>query len=317
MLKIIRTCLLYLLSIFSSIGHAEPEINCPPALVNPDPEIYKAAVLNAKNHGFLWKISKQGHTSYLYGTIHVGKFDWIFPGPAIQQAVSASDTMALEMDMLDEDIQTRMKKGMETIHANIIPEDLINQLKQQATFECISYETLSKMTPEFQVVTLELLNSRRDQLEASFAIDLVLSGWGHGTKKTMVSLETPEMQLDLMQMKTAQETTAFVADSLAELNSGLSRKVLNHIADIWVKSDYEDLSRYIEWCECMKTESERNFMKRILDDRNPNLADHINSLHESGKQVFAAVGSLHMLGSLGLPALMEKRGYKVERVDFQ
>ena len=317
MLKITRACLLCLLPILSSIVHAEIDANCPPPLVNPDPDSYKAALQNAKNHGFLWRISKLGHTSYLYGTIHVGKFDWIFPGPAIQKAVTASDTIALEMDMLDEDIQARMKKGMETMQANNIPEDLKKELMQQAKFECIPYETLSNMTPEFQVVTLELLDNRRDQLESSFAIDLMLSGWGHSANKIMVSLETPEMQLSLMQMKTPEETAAFVKDSLADLNSGTSRKVVNHIADIWVKSDYEDLTRYIEWCDCMKTEEERNFMKRILDDRNPNLADQINILHESGKQVFAAVGSLHMLGSLGLPSLMVKRGYKVERVDFQ
>lgn len=317
MLKIIRTSLLCLLPIFTNVSHAEPELNCPPALVNPDPAAYRAAMQNAKNHGFLWKISKLGHTSYLYGTIHVGKLDWVFPGPAIQQAVSASDTMALEMDMLDADIQARMKKGMETMHANPIPESLKNQLEQQAKFECVPYEALSKMTPEFQIITLELINSRRDQLEASLAIDLVISGWGHGAKKTMVSLETPEMQLDTLQMKTPQETVIFVTDSLGYLHSGASRKVLNRMVNMWVKSDYKDLNHYIDWCECINTQTERSFMKRMLDDRNPDLAERIDTLHESGKQVFAAVGSLHMVGPIGLPALMEKRGYKVECVELQ
>lgn len=52
----------------------------------------------------------------------------------------------------------------------------------------------------------------------------------------------------------------------------------------------------------------------MLDDRNPQLADHIDQLHRSGKTVFAAVGSLHMTGPTGLPSLMEKRGYQIERV---
>lgn len=317
MLKITRTYLLCLLSVFACVSHAEPEPSCPPALVNPDPAAYRAAMQNAKNHGFLWKISKLGHTSYLYGTIHVGKLDWVFPGPTIQQAVSTSDIMALEMDMLDADIQIRMKKGMETMRANPIPESLKSQLEQQAKFDCVPYEALSRMTPEFQVITLELINSRRDQLEASLAIDLVLSGWGHGATKTMVSLETPEMQLDTLQMKTPQETITFVTDSLGYLHSGASRKVLNRMVNMWVKSDYEDLNHYIDWCECLNTQTERNFMKRMLDDRNPDLAERIDTLHESGKQVFAAVGSLHMVGPIGLPALMEKRGYKVERVELQ
>jgi uncharacterized protein YbaP (TraB family) len=58
-------------------------------------------------------------------------------------------------------------------------------------------------------------------------------------------------------------------------------------------------------------------MKRLLDDRNPNLAGRIDAIHKSGKNVFAAVGSLHMFGEIGLPALMKKRGYQVEQVNFQ
>jgi uncharacterized protein YbaP (TraB family) len=50
---------------------------------------------------------------------------------------------------------------------------------------------------------------------------------------------------------------------------------------------------------------------------NPGLARNIDALHAEGKRVFAAVGSLHMVGPLGLPALLRERGYKVERVDFR
>jgi uncharacterized protein YbaP (TraB family) len=77
------------------------------------------------------------------------------------------------------------------------------------------------------------------------------------------------------------------------------------------------MSHFNEWCECLDTEIEREMMKRLLDDRNPNLAEHIDAIHKSGKTVFAAVGSLHMFGSIGLPALMQKRGYRVERVDLK
>jgi len=58
-------------------------------------------------------------------------------------------------------------------------------------------------------------------------------------------------------------------------------------------------------------------MRRMLDERNPGLANGIDAIHASGKTVFAAVGSLHMIGKLGLPALLSERGYKVERVDFK
>ena len=76
------------------------------------------------------------------------------------------------------------------------------------------------------------------------------------------------------------------------------------------------MEHFSEWCECLKTKSEREWMKRALDDRNPSLAERIDRLHNSGKQIFAAVGSLHMFGQNGLPALLEKRGYRVEKILF-
>jgi len=74
---------------------------------------------------------------------------------------------------------------------------------------------------------------------------------------------------------------------------------------------------FYDWCECMGSEIERQYMKRLLDDRNPALSLRIDALHRSGQRVFAAVGSLHMVGANGLPALMKKLGYQVESVDFK
>jgi uncharacterized protein YbaP (TraB family) len=86
---------------------------------------------------------------------------------------------------------------------------------------------------------------------------------------------------------------------------------------VWADSDYDDMAHFDAWCECLDTESERNMLKRLNDERNPSMADRIDALHASGKQVFAAVGSMHMFGPKGLPALMEQRGYGVERVDLK
>ena len=47
------------------------------------------------------------------------------------------------------------------------------------------------------------------------------------------------------------------------------------------------------------------------------LAKSTDAIDASRTSVFAAVGSLHMIGRLGLPALLAERGYKVERIDFK
>jgi uncharacterized protein YbaP (TraB family) len=272
---------------------------------------------NARDHGFLWRIIKDGHTSYLYGTMHIGKFDWAFPGPSVMQALRATDTVALEMDMLDPDIRNRLARGMATLRTMALPALLEKRMRQQAEAVCVPYLSVAKLSPEFQITVLTLMTGRWDGLDAAYAIDSVLAGIGHAAGKNMVSLETPEAQLQLLQMKDAQETVAFVQESLDELEMGRSRNLLKRISTMWASADYSEMEHYNEWCDCLNTESERELMKRILDDRNPNLADRIDALHASGKRVFAAVGSLHMFGASGLPMLMSKQGYRVERIELK
>jgi uncharacterized protein YbaP (TraB family) len=72
----------------------------------------------------------------------------------------------------------------------------------------------------------------------------------------------------------------------------------------------------VEWCECADTEAERSYWRRLIGDRNSSLADSIASMLDSGGTVFAAVGSLHMVGAAGLPTLLAQRGYQIEFLPF-
>lgn len=290
---------------------------CPPVIPQPTHEAMQAAMRNASDHGFLWRISKDGRTSFLYGTMHVAKPDWMFPGPKVKQALNATDAMALELDMGNADIQRRVAKGMAALHGMALPDPLKKRMRKQAESLCVPYETIAPLPPELQVAMLGMMAGRWEGLDAAYAIDAVLAAIGHGAKKNMSSLETPEFQLQTLLMKTPQETIAYVQDSLDEMEDSRARTLLKRLSMAWANADYAEMEHFADWCECLNTETEREVMKRMLDERNPNLADHIDALHKSGKRVFAAVGSLHMFGPLGLPALMEKRGYKVERVKLK
>ena len=48
--------------------------------------------------------------------------------------------------------------------------------------------------------------------------------------------------------------------------------------------------------------------------RNRTLADRMDALHAQDGPAFVAVGSLHMVGAEGLPALLKARGFTVKRV---
>jgi len=296
-------------------ARAQSGTGCPPAAQTPSRERVQAGMRDASDHGFLWRISKNGRHSYLYGTVHVAKLDWMFPGPSVAHALRASDTLALELDMLDPQIQRRMAAGIAARGNVELPEALAQRLHRQMRELCVAPEALAKLIPEMQIATLTVLAARSDGLDPAYGIDLFLAGLARDANKSVVSLETPELQLAALQAQSAQEMVELVDTGLADLEAGRARRMLTRVAGVWAAADHAELARYDDWCECRNTEVDRAAMKRLLDDRNPALAERIDALHAGGQQVFAAVGSLHMIGAAGLPGLMQRRGYRVERVD--
>lgn len=294
-----------------------PASGCPPAATAPTPEQLKAGVQAARDHGFLWRIRKDGRASWLYGTLHVARFEWMFPGPSITAALKASDTVALELDVLDPDIQQRMAQGAAAAATTPpLPEALQKRLRHQAELECLPAPAIAALSPEMQVAALESVAGRRDGLDPSYGIDVVLAGWARGARKPVVSLETPELQLATLTLPSPAETAEFVAGALDEMEAGRAAPALRRVAQVWADGDLDTLARYPAWCDCLNTPADRAALTRLLDERNPGLADSIAALHARGQRVFAAVGSLHMIGPLGLPALMAERGFEVEPVAF-
>ena len=305
-----------LLLVCSASLHAQTPASCPPTAEAFTPEQLQAGLRGARDRGFLWRITRDGRSSWLYGTVHAAQRSWVFPGPKVTQALNASDIIALELDLQDPEISRRLGKGVAAQRRAPLPEPMQKRLSALADAECIPAQMLAPLSPELQVTTLTVLAARRDGIDPSYGIDAVLGGFARGAGKAVVSLETPEQQLRALQMQGGREALDFVESGLRDLESGRTRPLVLRLTQSWADSDLDTLSRYESWCECLKTEADRAQQTRLLDERNPPLADAIAALHQSGKNVFAAVGSLHLIGPLGLPALLAQRGFSVTRVRF-
>ena len=296
---------------------AQAPSTCPPEARPPSPTQVAEGMKTARDRGFLWRAAKDGRTSYLYGTMHVGRMAWMFPGPEVLRAARSSDVIALELDILDPEIVQRLQAGTAIQPGSVLPEALRLRLRAQLRAACLPEQLLDQTAPEMVASTLTVMAARREGLDPAYAVDAVYASMGHELKKPVSSLETPELQLKLLLGSTEAESQAAIESALQELESGKASPMLKHMAQVWSDGRLGEMEKYEQWCECVETETDRVMMRRMLDERNPGLARNIDAIHASGKTVFAAVGSLHMIGKLGLPALLAERGYKVERVDFK
>ena len=271
----------------------------------------------SRDRGFLWRLSKGGHDSWLYGTMHVARPDWVIPGPAVAAALRESERIALELDITDADIARRLGAAQAPGGGEPLPEALEQRLQGQARAACIPDAISQSLSPVLLALNLAVTAGRADGLDPAYGIDAFIALLGHQLGKQVDSLETPEMQLEMLTGGTPEERVEMIDRTLAELEKGQTRRMLKRIADVWSGSKLDELERYASWCDCMKTADDRRDMKRMLDERNPAMAEQVAAWHEGGERVFAAVGSLHMIGPQGLPALMKARGYRVERIIFK
>jgi len=294
-----------------------PASTCPPAAPQPTPEQLADGMRHAVDSGLLWKATRDGRTAWLYGTIHVAKFAWAFPGPHVVQAMRASDVIALELDMTDPDVLAHLRQAIAARPgAPALPDALQRRLRAQMDAACIAPETLATLRPEMQAVTLEVMQGRQSGLYVDYGIDSVLAGMARAARKPIRSLETPESQARLLVSDDPDETQATVGAVLDELEGGKSPRMLDRLAGDWQRGDLADLGAYASWCECLDTPQQRADFHKLIDERNPLMVDKIVQWHAEGRSPFVAVGSLHMIGAVGLPELLKARGFQVERVVF-
>lgn len=291
---------------------------CPPsAEARLTPQVLEQARRRPVDRGYLWRIEKDGRTSWLYGTLHLGRAAWVVPGPRIAQALRQSDTVALELDPLDTDaMQPLFAPGDPVRRAEVMTPARVERLNRQWAAACAREpgDPQLKLQPILQTTALAGYVARADGLYTDFAIDTVLAGYARRAKLPLVALESVQAQLALFTADSAREEAEQVDDALDELENGKLRQRMLELADMWSRGDLPRLADYERWCECMQTSAERAMMKKLLDDRNPHLADGIVAVHDRGQRVFAAVGALHMVGPQGLVTLLGQRGFSVTQV---
>jgi uncharacterized protein YbaP (TraB family) len=198
-----------------ALARADAAPRCPPEAAPLDADRLQRGMRDAKDRGYLWRIERDGRTSYLYGTIHAARPEWMFPGPRTRAALTASDTLALELDMLDSDVQARLASALRARAAVPLPAALAARLERRFVAECMDPAAWRSLAPEFQVATLAVMAARRDGLDPSYAVDLVLALIARDLGKKTVSLETPEAQIAALTMPALAETIEFVSNSLA------------------------------------------------------------------------------------------------------
>ena len=122
----------------------------------------------------------------------------------------------------------------------------------------------------------------------------------------MRTFETPAQQLSLFMPKDKSlEIQEFSAD-LKEFQSGES--IIGAMVDAWGAGDAKSVGSLMN----KSLDSEPGARKLLIDTRNRNWIKILDDVLAKPGVTFVTVGTGHLVGPGGVPALLRKHGYKVD-----
>lgn len=270
----------------------------------------------AAERGALFKVSGQGHTIYLFGTMHVGQAGFYPFDTRLAHLLEAAPALALEIDPgQPPEVAARavQKYGMAAA-GTITPPALAPRLERALRQVGIAPQAVAGYKPWLIATVLALAEYGRLGYDSSFAVDARLAALARQLRVKVVELESVDAQLALLDSLPLATQWAYLDETVGEIESGKQGGEARQIAQAWASADQPALDAIAARLEADRSVSGRFMREVLLDGRNGALTDAILALMGRENNSVAAIGVLHLLGQRSVPALMRARGLTVERI---
>lgn len=286
----------------------------------------------------MWKVtSEDGGVLYLFGSIHAADAS-LYPLPErVTKAYGECDALAVEFDVST--LTAENAEAATELYSAMLIQDgrsfsevcgpelygKIQAILQDAGAYSPLYDAFG---PVFWQLMLEAAAMDEANLNAESGVDSHFLELAHKEGKEILEVESLAFQTALLTSAKAQED-AWAALSLIADHFDAYAASYQFLFTAYSKGDIPALEFAVFGSSADQdgTGDEKldelleNFSAAELDDdseyslksRNAGMADTAAGYLESGKKVFFVVGAGHMVGPDGIPALLEKMGYTVER----
>jgi hypothetical protein len=270
----------------------------------------------APSRGLLFAVSKNGQTAYLFGTLHVGKADFFPLDLTATQAMAQSGELVLEIDASQAD---KMRAGLQR-YAMLPPPQTLDatlppQLKQRLHTRLDALEipraSVQPLKPWMATLTLTVGALKQQGYGFEYATEFYFTGIAQALNKPITELEGIDYQFQLFDSIPLRDQLVYLEESLGYLEQAGMPADTQALIDAWLASDAAALQQITLKSYQHAPRSAHWIKQRLFSERNQRMAAKIEQMLGEGRTPFVAVGALHLTGVDGLPAWLEKRGYRV------
>lgn len=266
-------------------------------------------ILNKNDNSLLWEVSGKGlkQSSYLFGTFHLMCKNDIHFSAQLKTAVSRADKVYMEMDMDD---PATMFGGL--LLMNMKDGKTLQQLYTADEYKKIeSYFTDSLHTPISFIQRMKpffleaLLYPKMMPCKTISGVEEELMKVAKLEKKEIKGLETMEFQAAVFDSIPYEEQAKELLKSIDSMAS--YKNLFDTMMNVYKSQQVAEIEKLFSKSE-FGMEDHQDI---LLNDRNKNWVVQLKIIMKTTR-VFVAVGAGHLVGKLGLIALLRKEGYSVK-----
>ncbi len=291
----------------------------------PAPDFDTAAL-----HPMLWKVTDpEGHSLYLFGTIHVGDERTLAVLDKVRPYLVACDALAVEFDLVayQEDLTAALADYQQFLYTDgctvrdHMPEDLYERcaelLRQANAYSpMLDMYNLGMWANLTETAALMVYS----KLDSEMGMDQILIALAYAIEIPVLSIESASFQMGLLNSFPDELNLLMIRETLENLDS--YGESIEELYEAWLSGDHDRVLALIteEDEDADYTEEQlqmlADYNKAMLEDRNRGMAQAALSYLQSGDTVFLAVGTAHMMDDTGIVQLLIDAGCTVERVDY-
>ena len=272
-----------------------------------------AAACRAAAEPALWVIKGSHATVYLFGTIHALAKDQSWHSAKIDAAIQQSQTLYLEVENFQDvaAIQPLMMQfGFDADHplSSKLTADQLAKLNKAAAALPGGETLLEPMKPWLAGTMISLAPILQAGYDPESGVEFAIKPEFTAANKAVKGFETTEQQIRLFADMSDKAQLDFLVSELDDADSAIGE--FKQLLAAWYAGDVEKIDSLNN---AELRDKHPDLFQILVVKRNQNFTEQIRNLLAGDGVSFVAVGAGHLVGKEGVPAMLEKQGYKVTR----
>lgn len=263
----------------------------------------------------LWQVNSEQNRVYLLGSIHLlREQDYPIPS-AIYDAYENAETLIMELDMDDMDpvegqVLTKelgMIQDDRTLN-DLMGSDRYREAETLAAAAQVPIALLAKSEPWYAAMTVEIMLLMRMGFNPQYGIETHFMNLAADDGKEILGFETMQQQLELLDGLSPEAQRDMLIQVLAK---GIElHELMDSLIDAWRKGDVTFIVDNL----LADMEGYPEINQAIVVDRNIDWTNQIVDLLNDNEDYLVIVGTLHLVGDMGVPNLLQSRDYEVKQL---